>query len=87
PKCRSSFGIFSSCITTMLLCVWTAIHLNIPAKGGFAIEGLIYSVIHLLARNAPFHSRTEQLLWRISGCILDVSGFAIPLVELASSMV
>jgi hypothetical protein len=30
PKTRGSWGILSSCIVTISLCVWTAVHLNIP---------------------------------------------------------
>lgn len=30
PHRRGSFGILSSCIVTISLCVWTALHLNIP---------------------------------------------------------
>ncbi|KAF2463108.1 uncharacterized protein BDR25DRAFT_298659 [Lindgomyces ingoldianus] len=33
PHYRGSFGILSSCLTTMILCIWTAIHLNIPERG------------------------------------------------------
>lgn len=29
PSKRGTFDILSSCIITMLLCVWTAVHLNI----------------------------------------------------------
>ena len=30
PNGRGTYGILSSCIITMVLCVWTAVHLNIP---------------------------------------------------------
>lgn len=29
PNLRSTFDLVSSCVLTLLLCVWTAIHLNI----------------------------------------------------------
>ena len=29
PTVRGTFDILSSCMITMLLCVWTAVHLNI----------------------------------------------------------
>jgi hypothetical protein len=32
PNIRGSFRLISSCVITLTLCVWTAIHLNIPAK-------------------------------------------------------
>jgi hypothetical protein len=31
PQVRGTFSIVSTCLLTMLLCVWTAVHLNIPA--------------------------------------------------------
>ena len=31
PTVRGSFDILSTCILTLLLCVWTSVHLNIPA--------------------------------------------------------
>lgn len=30
PRTRGTFSILSSCVVTILLCVWTALHLNIP---------------------------------------------------------
>lgn len=34
PRGRGTFNILSSCLTTMILCVWTAVHLNIPERSG-----------------------------------------------------
>lgn len=33
PRERGTFSILSSCLTTLVLCVWTAVHLNIPETG------------------------------------------------------
>ncbi|KAF2746280.1 hypothetical protein M011DRAFT_404567 [Sporormia fimetaria CBS 119925] len=33
PTFRGTYGILSTCLITMVLCVWTAVHLNIPAHG------------------------------------------------------
>ncbi|KAF1355436.1 hypothetical protein BDV97DRAFT_345548 [Delphinella strobiligena] len=33
PDYRGTFGILSLCLTTMFLCIWTAVHLNIPEFG------------------------------------------------------
>lgn len=30
---RGTFGLLSSCLITTGLCVWTAVHLNIPEYG------------------------------------------------------
>ncbi len=35
PASRGTFDILSTCVITMLLCVWTAVHLNVPAPGSF----------------------------------------------------
>ena len=32
PTFRGTFGILSTCLITLGLCVWSAIHLNIPAN-------------------------------------------------------
>lgn len=32
PTFRGTFGILSTCLLTLGLCVWSAIHLNIPAN-------------------------------------------------------
>ena len=51
PTFRGTYGILSTCIITTLLCIWTAVHLNVPAykkgsrqtwrKVGWFIMGLI----------------------------------------------
>lgn len=30
PTTHSSFTILSSCLITLLLCIWKAVHLNLP---------------------------------------------------------
>jgi hypothetical protein len=30
PKQRGTFGILSLCLTTMIICVWSAVHMDIP---------------------------------------------------------
>ncbi|KAK1753845.1 hypothetical protein QBC47DRAFT_385061 [Echria macrotheca] len=30
PATRGTFGLLSSCVITMILCIWTSLHLNIP---------------------------------------------------------
>jgi hypothetical protein len=34
PRGRGTFSVLSACLTTMILCVWTAVHLNIPDHNG-----------------------------------------------------
>jgi len=43
----------------------------------FLIAGLVYGALHLVAWNAPFPSRTEATLWRLSGLTLFLSGFVV----------
>jgi len=31
PNGRGTFGLISSCVLTLVLCVWSALHLNVPA--------------------------------------------------------
>ena len=35
PSCndRGTFDILSSCVITLLLCVWSAVHINVPRPG------------------------------------------------------
>lgn len=43
---------------------------------GFTTAGLIYGGLHALAWLANFHSPTEQLLWRVSACVV-MGGFPV----------
>lgn len=48
-----------------------------PMWIGLLLAGSLYGGIHLLAWNAPFPSRTERLLWHVSGVtIMCFAGFA-----------
>ncbi|THZ06595.1 hypothetical protein D6C93_01402 [Aureobasidium pullulans] len=68
PHGRGTFGILSSCITTLVLCVYTAVHLNIPEHGkerqqyfrkfGWVILGLLAPEI--VAWNAWEQYRTAS---------------------------
>ena len=43
---------------------------KIEIVAGFSLAAFIYGGLHALAWSAHFHSSTEQLLWRISACIV-----------------
>ena len=45
-----------------------------PLLYGFTIAGCLYGGLHLLAWDAPFVSRAEQVVWRISGTLIASSG-------------
>ena len=32
PKQRGSFGILSLCFSTLIICIWSALHFNIPTR-------------------------------------------------------
>jgi hypothetical protein len=34
PATRGTFGILSSCVITLVLCVWSSVHLNLPGNDG-----------------------------------------------------
>jgi len=38
PLRRGTFSILSTCFVTLGLCVWTAIHLNVPAHKGWLYQ-------------------------------------------------
>jgi hypothetical protein len=38
PGTRGTFSILSTCLLTLILCVWTAVHLNIPEYGKAASQ-------------------------------------------------
>ena len=35
PTTRGTFDILTTCVTTLLLCVWTAVHLNVSPPDSF----------------------------------------------------
>lgn len=52
PNTRGTFDILSTCLITMLLCVWTAVHLNISPPGAFwspKLRKLGWLILALLA--------------------------------------
>ena len=52
-----------------------------PLLYGFTIAGCLYGGLHLLAWDAPFVSRAEQVVWRISGTLIASSGPALILTR------
>jgi len=44
---------------------------------GFSLVGLIYGALHCAAWNAPFPSRLESLLWRVSSVAVSATGFLL----------
>jgi hypothetical protein len=53
PKQRTTFGILSFCFTTLIICVWSTLHFNIPTKRHTATRRFVlqvsWMVIALLA--------------------------------------
>lgn len=57
-------------------------HFGLKQLSGFAIAGLMYGGLHLLAWHAPFASRAEEVLWRFSGIVVASMGLVIMSVVL-----
>lgn len=49
PKFRGTFGIFSLCLSTLVICVWSAVHLDIPTKRQSKIVSFFMSFFWMLA--------------------------------------
>lgn len=70
PTYRGTFGILSTCLITMVLCVWTAVHLNIPEHGQAGIvtrqtcRKILWLCIGLLAPELG-SIRFLPLLWML----------------------
>lgn len=45
--------------------------------GAFAIAGLLFGAIYMIAWNGPFHSPVERLLWRISAIAIMASSLEL----------
>lgn len=53
PNTRGTFSILWTCLVTLFLCVWSALHLNIPAKTTFTSKVLRRTQWLVLALLAP----------------------------------
>ncbi|KAM0805981.1 hypothetical protein BDR22DRAFT_194100 [Usnea florida] len=69
PQTRGTFDILSSCMITMLLCVWTAVHLNVPIPGtvwGPRLRKVGWLVLALLAPEMVAYTawyQRQEALW------------------------
>ena len=41
PNGRGTFSLISSCVLTLTLCVWSALHLNVPSKSQTTLASLM----------------------------------------------
>ncbi|OCL05631.1 hypothetical protein AOQ84DRAFT_390758 [Glonium stellatum] len=83
PNHRGTFGLLSSCLVTMTLCVWTAAHLNIPAHRKASqqtwrkVRWLIMGIFALeMVAWTAFHQRSEGS--KICQSINDTFGLSPP---------
>jgi hypothetical protein len=60
PKTRGTWGILSSCIITLSLCVWTAVHLNVPEHRKVRLEPWQFW------KNPQLH---RKVLWLLLGLL------------------
>jgi len=53
PDTRGTFDLLLSCILTLILCMWTSLHLNVPPSGETTFRGvlrkLLWTMLALLA--------------------------------------
>jgi hypothetical protein len=59
PSTRGTIGLIYSCLTTLFLCAWTAVHLNVPPSGS-----LIRSTTHRLIWMILAAFLPEFVIWR-----------------------
>lgn len=64
PKTRGTWQILYSCVFTLVLCVYTAIHLNVPAKSDtalrFWLRKLKWVVVAIFAPEIVVYAAFEQ---------------------------
>jgi hypothetical protein len=44
PKQRGTFGIISFCLSTMLICIWSTLHFNVPSRRCSTTRRFFYQV-------------------------------------------
>ncbi|KDQ06935.1 hypothetical protein BOTBODRAFT_82753, partial [Botryobasidium botryosum FD-172 SS1] len=49
PTFRGTFGIFSLCLSTMVICVWSTIHMDIPTERRSMTQSTIHGVSWMLS--------------------------------------
>ncbi|KAK6503434.1 hypothetical protein TWF481_008452 [Arthrobotrys musiformis] len=54
----------------------------IPFLGGGGVHGMIFGGLHILAWDSIYHTRVEQICWRVSSIVVTV----IPFIAFASTM-
>ena len=81
PTTRGTFGLLLSCIVTLVLCLWTSLHLNIPKQGqgavGRAVQKLGWTLLALFAPEVVVYVAWRQwvsanALWREVNGALEV---------------
>lgn len=66
PSHRGTYGLLSTCIITLGLCVWTAVHLNIPAQGKSSrqiLRKLKWLLIALLSPEVVVYTAYTQYIF------------------------
>lgn len=49
PDGRGTSGLILSCLLTLILCVWSALHLNVPRQGQTSRETLLLNILWITA--------------------------------------
>lgn len=67
PTFRGTFGILSSCLVTIGLCVWSTLHLNVPEHGQtglitrYTMRKIMWLLIGLFAPELASHDNLMML--------------------------
>ena len=80
PNTRGTFDILSTCIITLLLCVWTAVHLNVPPPGSVWQPRLRKGGWLILALLAP--EMVAYTAWYIQSICLESGDCSMPLTTI-----
>ena len=66
PTSRGTFDVLSTCLITLLLCVWTAVHLNVPPPESFwkwQLRKVGWLILALLAPELVAYTAWYSLLY------------------------
>lgn len=72
PDIRGTFNIISSCIGTLVLCAWSAVHINISENKWYRIRSkIVWLMIGLLAPETILFVASNQ--WKKAGELMEAA--------------
>ena len=84
PSCRGTFGIVSLCLSTLLICIWSSIHRDIPLQRLSGFRSLLRDTpLILVALFAPefmtfFAIKQRVDAWRVVQFATGLDSFRAP---------